>query len=248
MKAIKFMAFLLMAGTALPMLTSCEEDEDGKFKNYSVVGFEEENFTNLIDSVQYGGKILYSGNDTHWTDVMTNLSGGTIGKSVFGDGWASGIAISNYVDTCITTHADFDHQLAVPVSNGSKNFGVVFDEASIYFADGKARQINSIDFCPTTYLLGVMENGNGIGKALTEEGDYFTVTLTANTGGSVSVDLARDGVVLNTWKRVNLSSLGKITSLTFTFEGSDTSEFNGETYLNTPLYVAIDNINVSTGL
>ena len=249
MKAIKFMAFLLMTGTALPRFTSCEEDEDGKFKNYSVVGFEEDNFTQLIDSPQYGGPILYSGNDTQWADVMTTLSGGTTGSASEWSGvvcktWDNGTAISNYVEANVKDSADYLHQLAVPVSNGSRNFGVVFDEATIYFADGKARQINSIDLCPTTYLLGVMQNGNGQAKALTEEGDIFQVMITADNGVSVPVTLALNGDIQTTWKTVSLSLLGKTKSLKFTFLGSDTGEWG----LNTPKYVAIDNIKVAIGL
>lgn len=242
------MAFLLMAGTALPMLTSCEEDDDNKFQSYAVVGFEEDNFTKLIDSPQNNGPKLYGGNDTQWSDKQTTLAGGTKGKSEYNgvsyDGWANGIAISNYIDADIENHAAPDYQLSVPVSNGSKNFGVVWEEATVYFADGKARQINSIDLCPTTYLLGVMQHGNGCGKALTEEGDYFQVILTADNGASINVDLALDGKLQTTWRTVALSSLGKITRLSFSFDGSDKGGYG----LNTPKYVAIDNIKVSTGL
>lgn len=243
------MAFLLAAGTALPMLTSCEEDDGDKFKNYAVVGFEEENFTQLIDNPQYNGPKLYSGTDTQWSDLPTTLCGGTQGSTVDYEGfsyntWDNGIAISNYIDADIKNHADFNHQLAVPVSNGSKNFGIVWTEATVHFADDKARQINSIDLCPTTYLLGVMQNGNGYAKKLTEQGDYFTVTITADNGQSTNVDLARDGQIQTQWKNVSLSQLGKTKSLTFSFSGSDTGDWG----LNTPKYVAIDNINVSTGL
>ncbi|MDE6159912.1 MAG: DUF4465 domain-containing protein [Bacteroidaceae bacterium] len=249
MKAFKSMAFLLMAGTTLSVFTSCEEENDDKFKSYSVVGFEEENFTNLIDDPQYNGPILYGGTDTQWSDQPTTLSGGTKGSVTNYENfsynvWDNGIAISNYIDADIENHADFNHQLAVPVSNGSKNFGVVWTEATINFADNKARQINSISICPTTYLLGVMQNGNGFAKALTEKDDFFTLTLTAGNGKSINVDLARDGQIQTQWKNVSLSQLGKTTSLTFSFSGSD----NGAWGLNTPKYVAIDNINVSTGL
>lgn len=243
------MAFLLAAGTALPVFTSCEEDNGDKYKDYAVVGFEEENFTNLIDNPQYNGPILYSGTDTQWADMMTGLSGGTTGSSYEWDGntqntWNNGIAISNYIDADIEENANYMNQLAVPVSNGSSNFGVVFDEATVHFADGKARQINSIDLCPTTYLLGVMQNGDGFCKALTEQGDYFTVTITADKGQSINVDLARDGQIQTQWKNVSLSKLGKTQSLTFSFSGSDAGDWG----LNTPKYVAIDNIKVSMGL
>lgn len=247
------MAFLLLAGTALPVLTSCEEDDGDKFKSYAVVGFEEENFTKLIDTPQYGGPILYSGTDTQWTDLMTGLSGGTKGaiSEYEYDGikysskvWENGVAISNYIDTDTQNHADYTHQLAVPVSNGTSTFGVVFDETTIYFADGKARQINSIDLCPTTYLLGVMQNGNAYAKALTGKDDLFIVYVTADNGTSIPVHLANNGQIQSTWKTVSLKSLGKTKSLTFSFDGSDAGEFG----LNTPKYVAIDNVNVSTGL
>ncbi len=241
MKAIKFMVFLLMAGTTCGMLTSCEEDTVG-MENYYVVNFEGEYFAKLIDSPQYGGPLLYGGS-TAWTDVQTSLSGETT-VTDWGNGtisWTNGIAISNYVDSNVKDNADYLHHLSVPTSNGSKQFGVVWEEATVAFADGKARQIQSADICPTTYLLGTMQNGGPFSKALTEKGDYFTLTLTADNGAEMDIDLARDGQIQSGWKSVDLSRLGKVKTLSFSFSGSDASQWG----LNTPKYVAVDNFVVN---
>ncbi len=240
MKSIKFMAFLLLAGSGV-LFTSCNEDAEESVteRRTATVTFEGEYFASLIDNPQYGGSLLYGGQDIPWTDEATRLSGVAISSNnVWGGNWDSGTAISNYIDAEVKTNGDYLHQLAIPTANGSSNFAVVWEHATLSFADDEARQLQSIDLCATTYLLNVMQNGNGFCKALTEQGSYFTLTLTANNGASINMDLARDGKIQAAWKTVNLSSLGMVKSLSFSFSGSDEGQFG----LNTPRYVAIDNI------
>ncbi len=246
MKAIKFFAFLLMAGTTCGLLSSCDDDDDDIY-NYATVTFEGDAFDALIDSPQYDGPILYSGENTSWTDTQTTLSGGTTGSIIdYGEWgvfktWDNGVAISNYIESNVKDSCDYLHQLSVPVSNGTDNFGVIWEEATLTFASGTAHVINSIDICPTTYLLGVELYGNYAASALTDSDSYFTMTITANTGASIDIPLASGGTIQQTWKTYSLASLGSVTSITFTFSGSDTGDWG----LNTPKYAAIDNIEVS---
>jgi hypothetical protein len=157
--------------------------------------------------------------------------------------WGGGAAISNYIDADLENHATYEYQLSVPVSNGSDNFVVVNFPASISFSDGVARTIQSFDVSPTTYGLGVITYGNMYATPLTEEG-YLTVIVTGYKNdvavGTVSFDLARDGELLKSWKKIDLSSLGNVTSISFSFDGSDKS--GG--YINSPLYFAFDNVVV----
>lgn len=203
------------------------------------VDFEDESWNALIDDAQYGGKLIYSPDEYKWQDKATSLSS-VCTKADWGDwgwGWNNGIAISNYVDATAT---DYSKQLSVAVSNGSKNFAVVWDNGSeIAFADGKAHTIMGMDVINTAYPIGNMKKACG-------EGYFFKVIATgyAADGSTKSIDimLAEEENIVEEWKNVNLSALGKVTKVVFTFEGSDMSGYGGG--LATPKYFALDNIKV----
>ncbi len=244
MKKIKFLAFLMFIGTGV-MMTSCDDDDDDDVvaDTTATVTFEGDYFSALIDDQQYGGDLLYGddANSYSWTDETTTLTGGmTLAWGGYYGYAEGGSAISNYIDDNVEEHGTYTYQLAVPASNGSDNFVVVYCDATISFADGTARVIQSMDVCPTTYLLSCELYGGSYASALTDEGSYYTITMTADNGASIDVDFARDGDLLQTWKTVDLSSLGAITSLTFTATGSDSSYG----YINTPAYFAFDNVVV----
>lgn len=234
-----FLSFAVLA-MSMAMFTSCSDDDND---NVRILSFEGDQWTALIDNPQYNGPLLYSGDSYSWTDDATKLSSSF--SDAYGDGkfWGGGAVISNYIDADIENHNTFNYQLAVPVPNGSDNFVIVNYPASISFSDGVARTIQSFDVSPTTYGLGVITYGNEYATPLTEEG-FLTVIVTGYKKdvevGTVSFDLARDGELLKSWKKVDLSSLGNVTSISFSFEGSD--EAGG--YINSPLYFAFDNVAV----
>ena len=238
MKKFFYLAIALCMGFAM---TSCDDDDEIRTATLS---FEGDEWTALIPEGQaYGKATLIYGEDAvnyAWSDDLTGLNGGLTlawgGTYGFAEG---GTVVSNYVDADLENHASADYQLSVPKSNGSKNFAVVYCDASLRFADGVSRVINSMQVCPTTYLLGEMKNG-GYGKALTEEGDYLTLTLTADNGQTLDIDLARDGNILEGWKVVDLRSLGKVNSISFTMDGSDKSSYG----VKHPKYFAFDNVVV----
>ncbi len=236
MKKFLYLAVALCAGFAM---TSCESDEE----NMTILTFEGDQWTALVDNPQYNGPLLYGeGKDTYdWSDHITGLQGGLTrawgGTYGYSEG---GIAVSNYVCDSLEKHSNYNYQLEVPVSNGSQNFAVVYCDATLNFAKGVKRMIRSMDVCPTTYLLGVETYGDGYAKALTEAGDNMVLTITADNGAKMDVDFARDGNILKTWKRIDLSSLGKVNSLTFTMDGSDKSNWG----VKHPKYFAFDNVRV----
>ncbi len=236
MKKFFYLALFLCAGFAF---TSCDDDDED---HAVTLTFEGANWETLIDNPQYNGPLLYGeGKDSYgWTDTETGISGGLTrawgGTYGYSEG---GTAISNYIDDNIAEHANYNYQLAVPVSNGSSNFAVVYCDATISFTQGVGRVIRSMDVCPTTYLLGTEVNGDGYAASLAESGN-MTLTITADNGKTLDVDFARDGEILKTWKRIDLSSLGRVTSLTFTMDGSDKSAYG----VKHPKYFAFDNVVV----
>lgn len=242
MKMIKFMAFLMFGGL---FLASCSDDEKD---NDMIVTFEGTYYNNLIDTKQYGGELLYGENakDYSWTDKSTSLKGAMTnawgGQYGFAEG---GVAISNYVDGNAREHNTFDYQLEVPVSNGSKNFAVVYCNASVQLTDGTNRLFKSMDICPTTYLLGCEKYGNTSCPALGEK-DFVTATITGfaienpqEPTGFVTIDLARDGKPVEGWQKVDLTKLGKCNRLEFSMTGSVLSDWGGMAH---PSYFAFDNV------
>ena len=248
MKQTKFMALLLFEGMTL---VACDDDENeiepSEQQNTMTLTFEGSSWNSLIDNPQYYGPLLYGENakDYAWTDATTQLHGGMTnawgGQYGFSEG---GIAISNYIDADVNSQRSYDCQLAVPVSNGSKNFAVVYCDANLTFADGVARQIESMDMIGTTYLISVAKNGNDYAKALKDKGDYVNLIITGYNGetvtGTSTVTLALQGGSLDKWYTHSLKGLGKVTRLHFTMDGSDKS-FG---YMNTPTYFAFDNVVV----
>lgn len=249
MRKISFFVCLLSVGV---MFTACSSDDSDfnpktEGEETQTVTFEGSYWDALIDAPQYGGTLLYGSDAKNygWCDVATQLTGymsntwgGTYG---FAEG---GSAISNYIDENINEPRDYNVQLAVPVSNGSKNFVVVFDNSSLMFADKQARVIKSMDVIGTTYALSVCKNGDGndYAKALTQKGDFYDVIVTGfksgKETGAVTISIAKDGGFLADWYKADMTSLGAVDSLAFSMDGSDKSSWG----VKTPKYFAFDNV------
>lgn len=235
---IKKLSFALLAALCL---MSCSDDENTP--RTATLTFEGTQWTALVDNPQYMGPQLYGDGSYKWHDTETQLASELTNS--YGDGkfWGGGVVISNYVNADLS-HNTYDYQLEVPQSNGSKTFAVANSDGYIYFKDGIARRIITLDYSPTTYVLSVEKNGNDFARALNKPTDFLKVVATGYLGetatGKVDLWLTQNGVVLDGWKGASLSSLGLVNKVTFTFEGSDTGQWG----LNTPTYFAIDNITV----
>lgn len=127
--------------------------------------------------------------------------------------------------------------------------------------EGEAKKgiFNSVYVCNTTYTYLVMKNGNSFttdGKSLEEQNGWFKVVFIGfddanKQTGSVDYYLANYASNQNTdlenairmgWNKVDLTNLGtEVSKVVINFEGSDTGDYG----LNTPTYVAIDNLDVT---
>lgn len=247
MKKNSFLASLLCVGM---IFTGCASDDPNFNPNTDTevtqtITFEGDYWNALIDAPQYNGPLLYGpeAKNYSWCDATTQLSGGMTnaygGMYGFAEG---GIAISNYIDENITEVRSYTDQLSVPVSNGSKNFAIVYCDAALYFADNQAHVIKSMDVIGTTYLLGVIKNGDGYAKAMVDKGDYVNVVVTGYNGNAVTgtkiISLAKDGGFVTNWMTVDLSDLGKVDALSFAMESNDVSAYG----MKAPKYFAFDNV------
>lgn len=234
----KFLSFAAIAAVTVLSFTACEKNDDEK--ETATVTFEGSYYTALIDSAEYNGPLIYSAAEYKWTDAATSLSSECLkddwSEWGYGFGWKNGIAISNYI--CNDSIASFFRQLSVPASNGSSNFAVVWDDNSkLTFADGKCHVVKSIKVSPTTYALRNVQANCGAGYE-------FKVILTGvqadSTRKSVEIYLANGTDVVTSWKNYDLSSLGAVNTISFSFDGTDKGDYG----VNTPKYVAIDDIVV----
>lgn len=230
MKKFFYLAMALCMGFAM---TSCDDEDES---DVATLTFEGSYWTALIDDPQYNGPLIYSADEYKWEDNKTKLSSECVKADWtmwdMGYGWNNGIAISNYIDAD-ESHADYLHQLSVPKSNGSSNFAIVWDNNSaLTFADGAARVIKAIQFTNTTYTLGYLKNKLA-------EGYKFSVKATGMVGdsetGSVEIVLAENTTAVESWEKADLSSLGAVTSVVFTFATDDSYA---------PKYFAFDNVVV----
>lgn len=128
---------------------------------------------------------------------------------------------------------------------------------------GKAKKarFNSVWVCNTTYAYLVMKNGNDYtnGSLESHKGWFKVVFKALDVRGQLIPDrrveyyLANfdpekkevaglENQIRDTWSKVDLTPLGSdVAALLVNFEGSDT----GANGLNTPAYVAIDNLEVT---
>lgn len=150
-----------------------------------------------------------------------------------------------------TTTVGYANQYSVSAGSGasnSKQFALAYGTATL-LCDSNSYgnfSIKSLMLTNSTYTFLDMKNGSNYSKKFVA-GDWYKVTITGYLNGTktTAVDyyLAdfRDGKTFlsNTWNKVDVSALGKVDKVTFSFDSSDKDPVYG---MNTPAYCCIDNI------
>ncbi len=233
--------------------------EDADYRGSgNVVG--EKNWSSLIDAPEYNGSLLYGdGASTYmWYDegntelIWDGLEDTGMGQAF----WSGGSAVSNYYETNFS-QADYTRQLSIPLAANSNQFLVVFNSVNLqgypsfsnctpfHFADDNARVIESVDVINTSYVLNSLTNGDGFAPAATDESQFvvhFEGTHEDGSKSEVTYLLADGRNFVTDWTSVDLTPLGKVKSLRTYVTGS--ADLEGDWGLNTPGYVALDNIKV----
>lgn len=261
----------LLSLTALAAMSVSAQDyevrtltfEDSDYKGESTNYAGKLDWSSIIDE-QYGGPLLYpkdfdeeAGDIVYWwydegnTEIFSEL------LNNYWDGcyWGGGIAISNYIEADLTK-GNYQTQLSVPVSNGSKNFAVTFcnsnptidemnPQVELNILHDKLHIVESMMISPTTYSLNIAKNGDGYSAhGLTGADDYVTLTIHGlvekTVVSSVDVDMARAGKFLEGWQTIDLTSLGEVDGLMFTMNSNDVGTYG----INQPTYFAFDNVKV----
>jgi hypothetical protein len=162
-----------------------------------------------------------------------------------------GFAYSNVVNT---TDSSFTNQYASKPGGGyggSATYAVAYDDGAAITLPVPTT-VSGFQIANTTYTYGVMTltDPNGFSTPLATGTGWFAVTATGKLGttttGSATFSLAElrgtsPPGVLATWTWFDLTALGTVDTITFTFDGSDQGAFG----LNTPAYFAMDDLTVT---
>ena len=184
--------------------------------------------------------------------------------------WSGGHAISNYNTGDIEDYGGFKAQLTVykkGVSglsrtggghNGSNNFAVHYGYAdnsgyglsadalpALTFADGPERVIDHMYVTNTTYALNCYIDGNGLTAKIGPD-DWVKLVATgydtkgAKTGETdIYLCNGPDNIIMD-WTKWDLSSLGKVSKVTFNVTGSSDNGYG----FSQPAYFAYDDVAV----
>lgn len=216
-------------------------------------------FESLTPTVPYGGPGGGAYEDGRNLDGSFSEGGITFNNSFtdFGEftSW-SGMGYSNTTDT--VTEGFGNQWSAFPGSGngGSSNYGLVTAQNATFTFDEGAAPLTGLWLTNTTYAALAMQNGDFFAKAFGGESgddpDFFSVTLSGlddqlQVVGTLEVFLAdfrfadnSEDYILDEWIWVDTSAWGAITGIQFNFDSSDVGGFG----INTPLYVAIDDIGI----
>jgi hypothetical protein len=164
-------------------------------------------------------------------------------------GTSSDTTISTKTDT--TTSGYTNPYSAYPGSGAgrSKTFAVinptVLGSSIIDFQADIA--VKSVAVANTTYAALSMKNGDAFAKKFAT-GDYFDIVFSGINSSGASTGIVKyyladfrtvgSAGILGSWATVDLGSLGTVRKIAVSFESSDVGSYG----INTPLYVAVDNL------
>lgn len=241
------------------------EDADAKFSPYTLdyCGKTISTWSDLIDSQQYGGPMLYGDYTTTeytWTDegntMLTHTFPASYGSYCY---WGGGHAISNYYGTDLTG-GDFTHQLQVYGTgghNGSQNFAMHFgykDDSgytdsqilpSIGFSDNIERVIDHMWIMNSVYAMNCYIDGNGLTAQIGPD-DWVKLVATGygatgNKTGEVTFFTCNGPEnIVRDWTKWDLSPLGKVVRVEFNVTGSSDNGYG----FSQPAYFAYDDVAV----
>jgi len=211
---------------------------------------EDETKTTLVDfeDVKLNVDSIWNGSDSSgyfitkiatFENSYTSYSSGYISWSGFACSAKKNRSVGGYVN-----------QYAVSAGAGavnSKQFAIAYGTATL-LCDSNLYgnfSIKSAFFTNSTYTYLDMKEGSGYSKKFVE-GDWFKVIVTGYLNNTKTNQIEyylsdfREGktILSNLWEKVDLSSLGEVDKVTFTFDSSDKGQFG----MNTPAYACIDNI------
>ncbi len=211
------------------------------------------NPTTLVDfeNVTLNANGIWNGSDLTGEFISSN----SVFKNSYNEGWASwsGFACSSKNDTLTSGWVNQYSVISGAGAMKSIKFALAFDSAAFICPANSYGNfsIKSIALTNSTYTYLDMKNGSGFSKKFVA-GDWYKIIITGYLNNTKKTPIEyylsdfRNGKTFlsKTWEKVDLSSLGMVDKVTFTFDSSD----KGQWGMNTPAYACIDNIEFTQSI
>ncbi len=249
----KHLLFAASALMAMTVFTSCSQEDNAGSPTFEVVTFENQKLNDqgfwcgTAEGTGYSYDDGYGGTTTTYACAYsengvkfnTNYS-----VSSWGYDYWSGYAISSRTETTFadaTMTPDQYNNITGKAYSGEK-FCVVQTYGETIDIEGGAL-VKGFYFTNSAYTVEVIKNGNAYAHKFDDK-DWLTCTVTGTAADkstkSVDIKLAENGSYVNDWQWADLSSLGKVVQLSFSFTGSDSGAYG----VNTPAYICIDDMAI----
>ena len=243
---------LALFASALLFAVACQSDDNMDNNDKIILDFE--SLSQYIDTVQYGGNLLYSGRGYEWHDNTTDLGSSLTNYWQDGTFFGGGVVISNFINT--KSNPNYEDQLSINGNpHSGSNFAICYAFTNecppfIEFRN-EAKQVMSLYIKPTAYLNDVVQNGNAFSAAMPKNG-YIRVEATGIDAAGSTTGTAEfylyDGRKESDWRLWELESLGAVKRIEFRmFEGTTDGDKRLDStaeYPTYPSYFAIDDIAV----
>jgi len=203
------------------------------------------------------------------SDGQTVYSDGAINFPTFFNGtfWLGGWAISTMRDDSTSGYENLYSAFASRNELMGSGSGVGFQSKTYAIGQQNAiiqmngnttgKVVNGFYITNTTYAYNSMRDGDSIAKKFGgtngTDPDFFKLEIQKYSNGELAPqvvefyladfrsDDSNEDYIVNDWQWVDLTSLGNVDSLQFTLNSSDIGNFG----INTPLFFAIDNLEIS---
>jgi len=228
------------------VLTSCQSE---KKTSTTLIDFEDV----TLNSTGYWNGSDQSGFFNSANGIFIN-KGDQSGEAFY---WR-GFSCSSKTDIITQGYTNQYSVMAGKAALGSSQFALAYDTATVNITyTNHYNRVKSVMLTNSTYSYLAMVNGTDYSHVFSAagdngKGDWFKVIIKGfmgnNETGRVQYYLAdfRNGktFISKEWEKVDLSSLGQVDRLVFTFDSSDKSYG----YINNPTYVCMDNIELEFSL
>ncbi len=257
MKSLKSLASAALLIAVSMGFTSCSDDDEAfvvAFDNASILMDSNTSAWGEVYDVNFTGKLQYSGfSFSHtasasewggvtyysWGGFCPTLSSDVEDRTEAGD-WVNhqwGAITGKGVKAGRPYMIAYWDEYTESMMNGDKILKIS------YTLGDKVFKPQSVAVTNSTWAYYAMKNGSAPAKPFGDN-DYLYVYANGVKGGTVTgtvkIELAKGKNILNSWKSVDLTSLGEVNYIYFTMESSDASDYG----MNTPAYFCLDDFKV----
>lgn len=256
MKKTKYLFFVAFATALTFGFTACSDDDDNPAEEQRNTADFESVVTgdnNVTSMVEGDNPITVNGFTFHGTQTTSDYGGYTYTS------WSGFRASSSTSTTFNADYTDPNNYANSCVGHGYNNSAkfLVYFGGGNDFVDIPSTETSISGFygAVNTYVQNSLLNGDSYAHKF-DTGDWFRLDIIGvkdnNTTDTLSYYLAdyrssnaSEHYYLSDWTWFDLSKLGKVKQIYFSFDSSDKSSYDGGKtyYLNTPMYVLIDNFN-----